>query len=103
MRRTGLAAVWDRAVSAGTMASSSGNARLTPQPRSNVRLDRCFLVTIMASRSPRQCPGIGHGARTRPHLKRRALDNPQDHRRPAIVGTSLSHDLADGRLVRVLG
>src|SRR5947209_6506140 len=38
-RRTGLAAVFDNAVKAGTMASSSGNATVTPIPR---RKDQLF-------------------------------------------------------------
>ena len=44
------AAVRDCAVSAGTIASSSGSAIVAPKaPRMNVRRDRCFFVMIMTT------------------------------------------------------
>src|SRR5438093_9742696 len=45
MRSFRAAAVCDKAVAAGIMASSSGRARLTPAPFSTVLRERCFLVT----------------------------------------------------------
>ena len=47
MRRTGLAAVVAKAESAGTIASSSGNAIVTPMPRRKVLLGSDFLLMIM--------------------------------------------------------
>ena len=46
-RRTGFAAVLASAVAAGTIASSSGNARLTPMPRRNVRRGNAILLMNM--------------------------------------------------------
>src|SRR5215211_156184 len=43
-RRTGLAADEATAERAGTIASSRGNARVTPIPRRNVRLGSAILV-----------------------------------------------------------
>ena len=48
-RRTGFAAVRAAAESAGTIASSSGRARVAPTPLRNVRRARCFFVMIMGS------------------------------------------------------
>src|SRR2546422_691019 len=48
--------------------------------------------------SPSPLPAV-----LRPHLKRHALDNACDQRRPAIlVGSGPAQNLADGRLVVVL-
>src|SRR5687768_8532200 len=46
-RRVGAPAVLTVAVSAGTIASSSGSARVAPIPRSIVRRDKALFVTIM--------------------------------------------------------
>src|SRR6185436_17642801 len=43
-RLLGLAAVPARAVAAGTIDSSRGNASVTPVPLRNVRRERCFLL-----------------------------------------------------------
>ena len=40
----GLAAVWESAVAAGTIASRKGNASVTPAPLSIVRREMCFFV-----------------------------------------------------------
>jgi hypothetical protein len=45
--RTGLATVAARE-SAGIIASSKGNAKVTPAPRKNVRLASAFFVMIIA-------------------------------------------------------
>jgi hypothetical protein len=47
MRIFGTAAVWASAVAAGIIASSSGNASVTPAPFSTVRRDRCLFVRNM--------------------------------------------------------
>ncbi len=46
-RFTGAAAVSRSGVSAGTIDSSSGSARVTPAPRRNVRRGRCFFEMNM--------------------------------------------------------
>ena len=46
-RAIGLAAVFDRAVSAGTIPSSSGSAKVAPMPRSMVRRGMAFFAIIM--------------------------------------------------------
>src|SRR5689334_10405084 len=48
-RGTGFAAVAAVAVIAGTMASSSGSARVAPTPRRNVRRGNDCFVMIMTS------------------------------------------------------
>jgi hypothetical protein len=61
-RLTGRAAVRAAIVKAGTIASSSGSAKVTPTPRRNVRLGSARFVTIMAAFSSsgkagsRRCP-----------------------------------------------
>ena len=76
--RRGCAAVLACAVSAGTIASSSGSATAAPNvPRMNVRRDRCFFVMIMAT-VPLACATlltVSAGSSARPHLERRALDD----------------------------
>ena len=47
-RVTGLAAVFARGVCAGNIASSSGNASVTPAPRKNARRAICFLEMNIA-------------------------------------------------------
>jgi hypothetical protein len=51
MRIFGVAAVCASAVAAGIIASSSGNASVTPAPRNTVRRLRCLFVTNMGSSS----------------------------------------------------
>ena len=46
--RTLPAAVLANTVRAGTIASSNGNAIVTPMPRSTVRREMCFLVMNIA-------------------------------------------------------
>src|SRR5215813_13019500 len=48
-RGFGVAAVCARSVPAGTIASSSGKASVTPAPRKNVRRERCFFTINMDS------------------------------------------------------
>src|SRR5437867_2533330 len=74
---------------AGSIASSSGNARAVPAPRKKVRLGIDFLKIIMLPSSP--------------HLKRHTVDDVHDQRRPSIiVGCRAPNDLADGRHVKRL-
>src|SRR2546425_4629191 len=94
------------------MASSKGRATAVPIPRSTVRREMAFLVMIMtpiSSLIPRggPSPRSGRSARGDPyaprrcatHLKRRALHNGQNRRRPAIVRGGRSHDPPDRRRV----
>src|SRR5437870_2950851 len=110
-RLAGAAAVFFSSVCAGTIESSSGNARVTPIPRRNVRRGRCFLVRNIAllclpvklprlnvsyiyaglkpertllfvlCRVGRYVVAIRHPA----HLKRRAFDDRGYQRRESIV------------------
>src|SRR5688572_1028135 len=50
-RRTGLAGVAARAVIDGTIASSSGRAKLAPIPLRNVRRGKALLVMIILNSS----------------------------------------------------
>src|SRR5262245_44027975 len=50
-RRTGFAAATAVDVRAGNMASSNGNARVTPAPRRNVRRDKAIFLTIIETSS----------------------------------------------------
>ena len=50
-RRTALAGVWASAVIAGTIASSSGSARVACIPFRNIRRGNAFLVMIMSNSS----------------------------------------------------
>src|SRR5215207_5030159 len=91
-RRTGAAAVFCTAVSAGTMASSSGSAMVVPRPRNTVRRDKALRVIIMPAPSSPRCP----------HLKRRALHDRQNRRRPpVVVGGGRPHDAANCRRIEV--
>src|ERR1051325_7937929 len=49
MRGEGFAAVCDKAVDAGIMASNNGSPTATPAPRRNVRRERCFFVMNMVA------------------------------------------------------
>src|SRR5207248_5531152 len=53
-RTLGNAAVWTSAEAAGTMASKSGRASVTPAPFSTVLREICFLVMNMALLSKTQ-------------------------------------------------
>jgi hypothetical protein len=59
--RTLPAAVFANAVLAGTIASMSGNAIVTPMPRRTVRREMCFLVrnSIALSLCPSRCDQAG--------------------------------------------
>src|SRR5436190_15706224 len=91
----GLAAVWADGVAAGTIDSRNGSATLAPTPCRNVRRDTCFFMMNMTR--------LLSSALLPLHLKRRALDDPQDDRREAIVaGRGASNDRANGRHISVL-
>src|SRR5262249_51845031 len=47
-RGLGVAGVWDKAVPAGTIASTNGKANVTPAPRTKVRRGICFLLINIA-------------------------------------------------------
>src|SRR5579871_1482650 len=78
-RLLGMAAVLARGVCAGIIESSSGRASETPTPRKNVRRGKCCFVTILIVG-----PSIAW-CFLHPHLKRRALDDPQDQIRESVV------------------
>src|SRR5215470_12640824 len=83
-RFTGEAAVSLTGVSAGTIASSSGSASVTPAPRRNVRRGMCFFAMNM---SVLHRPGT--------HLELRALhDAEHDRRKPVVVRGRVTHDRA---------
>src|SRR5271154_6265632 len=90
-RGTTLAAVLVCAVSAGTMESSSGSEIATPRPRSIVRRDKCFLVTIVIDVSSLKQPCGLHrrtgGIRRDLHLhtKFRALHNARNQIRKTVM------------------
>ena len=80
-RLIGLAAVFSTAVRAGTIPSSSGNATVTPMPRSTVRRDIFFFVIIIGPVSSsvgdlrvnrRALDAILRGLLDHPHGERRA-------------------------------
>src|SRR5712692_8529311 len=113
-RRTGLAAVFPSAVSAGTIASSSGNATVTPKPRRNVRRGKVILLMNMSA------PQVRSGRSTRgrrrrsgrllvmcwlglAHLKRRAFRHSENQCPETVtVRRGVAHDFANGRGVVVL-
>src|SRR5580700_3423172 len=73
---------------AGVMASSTGKASAAPVPRRKARRGIDFLEISIA------CP---------PHLKRRAVDDAENDRRPAlVVGGGLMGALAHDRTVVLL-
>src|SRR5688500_10618463 len=95
-RRVGAPAVLTDAVSAGTIASSSGSASVAPIPRSIVRRDNAFFVTnISGSSAPSKgCPTVrlvgrpfrgAYGAflrytrRSRAHLERHAAHDSKNN------------------------
>src|SRR5437667_2657868 len=102
MRCTGFAAVLLMAESAGTIASSKGNASVTPIPRRKVLRGSAILVMIMTEISyirnlsgssrisswtgRRRCDCRGGPCHGDPHLKRRALDDAHDQCGHAVVG-----------------
>src|SRR4051794_41848412 len=84
-RRIGRAA---SAVSAGVMASNMGSARVAAAPRRKARRGMCFLAIDIADP---------------PHLKLRALDDPEYDRRPTMAGRrGGAPGLAKDRQVRLL-
>src|SRR5262245_42225588 len=68
--RFGRAVSGAAATHAGIIASSIGSARVAPAPRSTARREMAFLKTIIAHP---------------PQLERRALDDVQNERGPAVV------------------
>src|SRR5213079_3251994 len=86
-RGFGVAAVCARTVAAGTIASSSGNASVTPVPRRKVRREMCFFEMNMVS----LCRSLTSGGLLRGFrgpdvvLKWRALDDAEHESREAIV------------------
>src|SRR5215468_3660586 len=95
-RSVGAAAVCESAVLAGTMASSSGKAIVTPRPFRNVRRGRCFFVmnigspyrAILLSLPYRACTryfGILLRVRRSLRLKRRALHDTHDDGRKLVI------------------
>ena len=100
-------------VRAGTIASSSGSAIVTPMPFSTVRREMCLLV--MNIRSPLPCAGLSRPLRLarRPsvkrwssgfaHPERGAVDDAEDERRDAVVVLRrVADDRANRRHVGVL-
>src|SRR5919198_2152271 len=120
-RRTGLAAVFVSAVSAGTIASSSGNAIVIPIPRRKVRRGNAIFVIIMCLSSssesqlqpcstPSATGSNGRGAHPiRPlrvghaHLERRALHHAENQTlEPVVIRGGVAHDLAHRRRIVVV-
>src|SRR6185503_13857017 len=88
-RWTGEAAVSANAVSGGTIASRSGNARAVPMPRKKVRLGNdSFVITMRFG--PYLFVNVGFSIRgcIDAHLKRCAPDHSQDERREPVVARS---------------
>src|SRR5688572_25564757 len=103
-----VAAVFARAVAAGTIASISGSAIVTPIPRRNVRRGNdIFEMNIAESPvSARRLARRGDLTRgllrgLHPHLKRRTVDNALDQRRETVVlGLGFPDDLPhDGHIL----
>src|ERR1700730_17817089 len=90
----GAAAVNRSGRSAGTIASSSGSARVTPAPRRNVRRGTCFFVMNMMLNP--SSPLDSH-----PEL-RAPYDSEHDRREPIAVLVGVARDRAHGRHVRIL-
>src|SRR3982750_465007 len=97
-RLVAAAAVNRNGVSAGTIASSSGKANVTPAPRRNVRRGMYFLVRITSALLVRTCCVlVGLGS----HLKLRAADDAHHQRRePIVILRGVAHDRANRRHVR---
>src|SRR5688572_25815312 len=89
-RTTGLATVRCNAVRAGTIASSSGSAKVVPTPRRTVRLGRYFFVTNIAISL-----SLFSGGRT--HLERSAPHHADDERRPTIAASGCLASHASNR------
>src|SRR5215831_10385472 len=99
-RGNGAAAVFTVGVRAGTIASSSGRARVTPAPRRNVRRGSAFLVMIMRRSSVIRAD---RRARRLPPLKRHTLDDAEDEiRDPIVVRRGAPNDGTHGRRIVVL-
>src|SRR5580658_6730687 len=101
-RLTGDSGDAARAVNAGTMLSSSGNASAAPAPRNIARREMAFLKTIMlglfTSLSNLHLI-IGAG---RAHAERRAPDDPENNGGPAVIlRRRIACNLADRRQIGV--
>src|SRR5262249_38945252 len=117
-RRTGLAGVVASADSAGTIASSSGSAMVTPMPRRNVRrgseifeMNIAFSSFSTISALPQRSTRSRDRGRGRPglltlcatHLERRARRDADDERLEAVGASSrVLHNFPDGGRVVVL-
>src|SRR5580765_2514451 len=97
-RFTGAAAVSRRGVSAGTIDSRSGSARVTPAPLRNVRRGMCFLVRNMIAspdsvRLKPDATSVNALRRLHSHLKLRALhDAEHDCRKPVVLPRGVPDD-----------
>src|ERR1700691_4099629 len=93
MRGEPAAAVFLSRVCAGSIASSNGNASVTPKPCKKVRRGRCFfeinILLALYNRPPTGCRGYSRPlAFQRPlHFKRLALDNSGDYRGEPVIIT----------------
>src|SRR5690349_24521708 len=97
-RRCGFAAVLAVAVSAGTIDSSSGSARVTPMPRRNVRRGNAILVINIEA--PSICCDNVRLSGFDPLLKRRAVDDAENERRePVVLRGAVADDLPHFRHV----
>src|SRR6185503_13345884 len=84
-RRVGAAAVRTVGVRAGTIASSSGNARVAPSPRRTVRRgSACFVMNIRCSLSTRH-PGGFFSRALDAHLEWYAPHDAEHNRREPVV------------------
>src|SRR5262245_4230232 len=103
-RRVGVAAVLARAVAAGTIASSSGNASVAPMPRRNVRRGMNRLVRNAGARLELDAGFIGIGltqirrACIKENGRRTVTESPRNHR-PFAVTTPPSATPAAFRIV----
>src|SRR3954454_3622760 len=94
--RTGVAAVRRSGVSAETIDSRNGRARVTPAPRRNVRRGMNFFETNITASSIRRVPQAI--LRLDPHLKLGTLHHRQDDgREPVVVLGSITRNPADRR------
>src|SRR6266850_1370776 len=108
----GAAAVCASAVAAGTIASSSGSANVTPAPLRKVRRGKCFFETNMLSAPLLRVPGArgldlvarnGGLLTLRIHLERLASDNAEHQRgETVLIARRVPGERADQRHVPIL-
>src|SRR5687767_9568699 len=92
---------------AGTIASSSGSASVTPIPCRNVRRGNerllISITTLLTSRSTSRPSGCRLGSGGCSHLERHAADDAEHDGGEAIVAPAgVAHNRADGRHIVVL-